>query len=199
MYCFSNITWQLLELISPTISNEASTLKKYLECESPIPLLRSIMPSIYLSIFIPNSFASIRAGFEFRQISMRLAQHPNWEWKLEQRVRDSAIFVKYTLNCFLRPGTVLRKERKPWEKKECGIKLKRIKTYGSLSWHNQLNSLFDGFRIRIFRIHEGHNCPTRLHNLCILMFHPSTQLTRLWKKVRSTSYFQLKQGGTQTL
>jgi len=112
--------------------------------------------SIPIPIPIPNSFTCSRAGFEFRKVSMRFAQHPNWEWKLVHRISESAIFVKYSLNCFLRPGTV-----------------------GSLSWHYQLNSLFNGFRIRIFRIHEGHNCPTRLYDLCILMFHPSTQLTRL--------------------
>lgn len=137
----------------------------------------STMTSIYLSIPIPNSFVCSQAGFELRQISMRFAQHPNWEWKLEYRVRDSAIFVKYTLDCFLRPGTVLRRRKK----NECDIKIKENewKAYRSLSWHNELNSLFDGFRMRVFRIHERHNCPTRLYDLRIFMFHPSTQLTRL--------------------
>ena len=53
---------------------------------------------------------------------MRLAQHPNWERKLEYRVRNSAIFVKYALDCFLRPGTILCK-RKKHGKKMNGIEI----------------------------------------------------------------------------
>lgn len=52
------------------------------KCES-LTLLRpqraSTMTSIYMPIPIPNSFHCVRAGFEFRQISVRFTQHPNWE------------------------------------------------------------------------------------------------------------------------